>query len=105
TERLPAVEQQNRIFSSLPDFDNVRTFRIAGGQLLEHEIAVADDDADQVPHVMDELAIAVHRVESFVDHGCSADLPPGGGSLTTAQKAPSWRTASMNDLKSTGLTT
>ena len=31
--------------------------------------------------------------------------PPGGGSLTIAQKAPSCRTASMNALKSTGFTT
>ena len=29
----------------------------------------------------------------------------GGGSLTTAQKAPSCPTASMNSVKSTGLTT
>ena len=111
--RVPVVQQRNRTFSCLADFVDVRAPRIVGSHLVQHEIAVPDDDPHHVLHVVHELAIGVQSVNlssmsqplwTRVDYVRST-APPGGGSLTTAQNAPSWRTASMNDGKSTGFTT
>src|SRR5688572_623982 len=107
---VPVLQQHNGTFSGIADFSEVGPLRIVWRHLLEDEMAVPDDDAYQVLHVVHELAIRVQSVNlsSTNRSACAGyvrSLPAGGGSLTTAQNAPSWRTASMNDRKSTGFTT